>query len=675
MSVTDAVFKITASVVGASAIKDLEKSIKGASSSGDIMARSLAKGALALRTFATSIAVSQFKEFIGNQIDIADNLNDISQKTGVAVETLGKYAIAAKNSGTDIEALASGLGKLNKNIVEARDGTGPAAAAFSAMSISVKDAKGNLKSADEITGEIANRFSDFPDGPQKAALAMAVFGKAGAELIPFLNNGKQGIEDFSSAFDSAFGKAADSFNDKLGVMNANIGKFAGQTAKELLPALNDALDEFTNLFGSGSSATEFGKIISDAMRGVVVALGFVVQQVKNTIAVIQGLGKAAYGVFQMSQGDLKGGYQTAAGAASGTFDAFSKNEADFDALLKRQREGSYAFGDGQSHSPMEITVSKYKNTASQSAKMSAFNPTAAAAAAAATKDATKAIQEYIRAQKEENITLQEEGKYFGLTTIEVEKLKEARKIDQDFAKKTKDLSPSQVAAYRAETEAIKEQRLAIMQSNYEKSRTFETGAKSFLTRYAEDASNSAEQVKTVFQNAFKGAEDALVDFATTGKLNFKEFANSIIKDLIRITIQRGILGPIASALGGIFGGSGGLGFSTVTAHANGGVMTSDGPVPLRKYATGGIATSPQMALFGEGSRPEAYVPLPDGRRIPVALSGNGGGGTNVSVTVNVESGQQTSRSEDKQGAALGNLIASVVKQTLINEKRQGGMLA
>lgn len=52
-------------------------------------------------------------------------------------------------------------------------------------------------------------------------------------------------------------------------------------------------------------------------------------------------------------------------------------------------------------------------------------------------------------------------------------------------------------------------------------------------------------------------------------------------------------------------------------------MTSDGPLPLRKYAGGGIARSPQLAMFGEGSSPEAYVPLPDGRRIPVAMSGGG----------------------------------------------------
>ena len=53
--------------------------------------------------------------------------------------------------------------------------------------------------------------------------------------------------------------------------------------------------------------------------------------------------------------------------------------------------------------------------------------------------------------------------------------------------------------------------------------------------------------------------------------------------------------------------------------ANGNIMTDRGPLPLKKYAMGGIARSPQLSIFGEGRTPEAYVPLPDGRTIPVTI--------------------------------------------------------
>jgi hypothetical protein len=57
--------------------------------------------------------------------------------------------------------------------------------------------------------------------------------------------------------------------------------------------------------------------------------------------------------------------------------------------------------------------------------------------------------------------------------------------------------------------------------------------------------------------------------------------------------------------------------------ANGGVMTEFGEMQLRKYANGGIANKPQVAIYGEGSQNEAFVPLPDGRTIPVTMSGGG----------------------------------------------------
>jgi hypothetical protein len=65
--------------------------------------------------------------------------------------------------------------------------------------------------------------------------------------------------------------------------------------------------------------------------------------------------------------------------------------------------------------------------------------------------------------------------------------------------------------------------------------------------------------------------------------------------------------------------------------ADGGIMTSRGPLSLHRYAGGGVANSPQLPLFGEGRGPEAFVPLPDGRSIPVSMQGGGGG---AKVTVN-----------------------------------------
>ena len=89
-------------------------------------------------------------------------------------------------------------------------------------------------------------------------------------------------------------------------------------------------------------------------------------------------------------------------------------------------------------------------------------------------------------------------------------------------------------------------------------------------------------------------------------------------------------------------------FASNFEFADGGIMTSAGPLPLHKYARGGIATTPQMAMFGEGSTPEAYVPLPDGRRIPVQMAG--GASPNITVYVNSQTGDPA---EIRRSAASG----------------------
>ncbi|HAV1607867.1 TPA: tape measure protein [Enterobacter hormaechei subsp. steigerwaltii] len=120
--------------------------------------------------------------------------------------------------------------------------------------------------------------------------------------------------------------------------------------------------------------------------------------------------------------------------------------------------------------------------------------------------------------------------------------------------------------------------------------------------------------------------------------------------------------------------------ANVKAHANGGIFGKNGAVPLRAYQTGGIATSPQLALFGEGSMNEAYVPLPDGKTIPVTLSGDVGGGkimAPVSISINVtKEGGSESSSGDEKGAWTGaaKQIKAIVLDTIAQEKRSGGSL-
>lgn len=109
--------------------------------------------------------------------------------------------------------------------------------------------------------------------------------------------------------------------------------------------------------------------------------------------------------------------------------------------------------------------------------------------------------------------------------------------------------------------------------------------------------------------------------------SFAQILESFGKMITQMLIQKQLVEPLVGSISGLFtGGVDSAISSAITSNpsifANGGIMTSNGQLPLRAYAAGGIANSPQVSVFGEGSMAEAYVPLPDGRSIPVTMNSN-----------------------------------------------------
>ena len=155
----------------------------------------------------------------------------------------------------------------------------------------------------------------------------------------------------------------------------------------------------------------------------------------------------------------------------------------------------------------------------------------------------------------------------------------------------------------------------------------------------------------------------------------KSIGNSLISTVLKSTIGSFAGTTSASMMNyqdNIFGGG---------SFAKGGIMSSLGEIPLHKYARGGIASSPQMALFGEGSKNEAYVPLPDNRSIPVTLSGGSGtsmGDVNISISINnSDSGTSTSIDVDqakKMSSSMASSIKAVVQEELMKQMRPRGLL-
>lgn len=124
----------------------------------------------------------------------------------------------------------------------------------------------------------------------------------------------------------------------------------------------------------------------------------------------------------------------------------------------------------------------------------------------------------------------------------------------------KDILSAHLQAQLAAEQSYQDQRMA-MQGDWR------NGFTSAFEDYSAQAANVAGQTKSLFEGAFKGAEDAMVKFAMTGKLSFKDFANSIIADLIRIAAKQAVL-QIAGAIADAFGGRAGAGVGSTQLGNN-----------------------------------------------------------------------------------------------------------
>lgn len=164
--------------------------------------------------------------------------------------------------------------------------------------------------------------------------------------------------------------------------------------------------------------------------------------------------------------------------------------------------------------------------------------------------------------------------------------------------------------------------------------------------------------------------------------DWRQAAGALLEKLAEALLMKQLFddGPLGGSGGGGWFGAitrgigdwiGGLG---VSASKNGNVMTEFGPLKLERYARGGIARRPQLSLFGEGSVPEAYVPLPDGRSIPVTIRepevpklGLGGAMDSLRVELDLKNDMLDARIVDRSGPVAASVTRRGINEFSRNE--------
>lgn len=223
-----------------------------------------------VRTLGITVSIGAFIGLVKGAIDAMDHLNDLHKATGVTIEDLSGLRLLARQTGTDLDSLAKGFGRMSVEM-------GKDPEKFRRLGITAKDGVGAFK-------EFADIFNQLPDINQRNALSQAVFNKSWQELAPALSEGSakigEAIEKGArlSKVTKEMAEKADELNDKWaelvgtgGLLNSMVGKMLGPliSLTNQMIAARDASDGFWGkVFGFATLSGDQAKDPQAALDGI-----------------------------------------------------------------------------------------------------------------------------------------------------------------------------------------------------------------------------------------------------------------------------------------------------------------------------------------------------------------------------------------------------------------------
>jgi len=574
--------------------------------------------------------------------DKAIVLNTFAEAAGVSARNVQALGEEGKKFSLDSEKIATGIEKFAVNVEALRKGTGPLFEELTRISPALRDQLAAAKdtgAAYDLAGRAINQTTD---AIQRNALARALFGRGAAAqgLLAGDVASQGGLNEVGKHFADA-GKAIDEgLLKSVAKLRVDI-KATEENTRLLMDSLysEDVLQR----------QKQFADIQNEIARGLVVRhrLGVGADQygisLENEPPEAALVGRAWTGAPSQRERGLD---MLAAGRGA------KPGQSDIDAYNRLADARAGTSGAGAPGAVEQVAEAAKKGTAplqEQLAVMRLWMGVLGAAATPAEKLKEKQLElavavknhhvnteQAARAQAAFNLVLDASAvsirERLGLASREEIQAIARRQLNEDATK-----GYIKNAAERATADAVsaRQTKAAFEQVQVTAS------ALPQLTRFSIDAQDSLKAVDQVTTSSLASAGNALVDFETGTKRGgdaVHAFTTAAERDFLQMLNKMLLLGPAAERLKTALSGAGGFNLfgllngggaadagKAAYESALGNVMTSRGAMVLHRYAAGGVATSPQVSIFGEGKQNEAYVPLPDGRSIPVSINMGGGG--------------------------------------------------
>lgn len=253
---------------------------------------------------AAGFSVAALVNFTRQTINTADNMRDLSQQVGVSVEALAALRKQGATNDLTLDSIGLGLGLLNNKLFDAASKGGEAAKVFKTLGVSIADADGNLRTTEAVLTDIADVFKRMPDGAQKTAAAMDLFGRSGRQWVPLLNEGAEGmrkLREQAGGIDTKFADDADRFNDSIASFQLALEGLSVALAKNITPTLTAFVKLLTDASDSTEKTYGFVALLSDAVKVLTAGFTVIISAVKlfaealgQTLAIIPNLIKDGF---------------------------------------------------------------------------------------------------------------------------------------------------------------------------------------------------------------------------------------------------------------------------------------------------------------------------------------------------------------------------------------------
>lgn len=547
-------------------------------------------------------------------VAFADEMTDLAQANDMALGTILELSTALQVSGGKAENAGKMIASFTQKVDEASQGGANAQDAFARLGISLSDI-GKLSNED-LFRKVLTELNKIPDAITRNALATQFFGRAIKQVD---------IKNLNKELDELKGKYAENEAGllALGETADNVQKIYKQFITVVAKSVGEDLKTTVDYMERLSKATDVvGAVFRTVFETIAVLASDVYFVVERIFAFFQQ--RFAVGFFASADEvkQMMDRYKEESEELRKELDDYQRRILDNTPKDKAEEKKSENFGrDVVSANATALTQAK---AISEEYKLQAFLQ----------YEQLKRKGDYLL------LTTQEKEVVEALSKIEDERRKKLFDIDKKIEEaRTKKNQGEVIAQLEKEKEAINDITDAVLQLTQAEiqqqqalQETFEYGWYSAFKKYTDNAGNSAKLASDAFNSFTSNMESALDRFVETGKLSFKDFAKSVIQDLIKIQLKAQAM-KMFSGLGSLF--SAGMGNAY---QANTGVMVDDGGMSLMvggTFADGGSPPVGVPSIVGERGA-ELFIPKQSGTIVPNnQLSSVLGNGTTINYNAPV----------------------------------------